>query len=335
MEDFPNNRIDRVVDYIQANLGDRLTVARLAGIACFSQFHFNRLFKQRTGETVYNFIRRLRLEKAACLLCANQAATITDVALACGFATPSAFAKSFKAHFNVSATQWRNQYIQGFCADFDKKGTPLPQLFFHKGRPAWTFDFSKLLEENCIKAPDNSSSPFPFHFRAHPRYKDQEQSITVAIKELQPVKVAYIRYIGRYQQDAALFDSLYDNLFQWAVPRGLVDNQTPRFSIYQDNPEVTPQQHLRVMIALPIPESIGESDTVGITTLSGGAYAVCRLLLTQNDFIRAWQWMFAAWLNPGGYELDDREMFERYHGEQIRNGIRYFDVDICIPVRAK
>ena len=326
MEDSRNNRIDRVVDYIQANLGNRLTVAQLAGIACFSQFHFSRVFKERTGETVYNFIRRLRLEKAAGLLCSNQSAAITDVALACGFATPSAFAKSFKAHFNVSATQWRNQYIQGFCSDFDKGISPVPKLIFIQGRAAWAFDFSGESHDFYMQAPDNPLNGLSLC---------SGQPVTVVLEELPPVRIAYIRHIGRYQQDAILFDKLYDKLFQWAVPKGLINHQTPRFSIYQDNPEVTAQQHLRVMTAVPVPESIRESDTVGITTLTGGTYAVCRLLLTQTDFIRAWQWLFAAWLNPGGYELDDREMFERYHGEHIQKGIRYFDVDICIPVRAK
>ncbi len=62
------NRIDRVVDYIQRNLELELSVKQLAGIACFSEFHFSRIFKEQMGESVYRFIKRLRLEKAAELL---------------------------------------------------------------------------------------------------------------------------------------------------------------------------------------------------------------------------------------------------------------------------
>ncbi len=59
------NRIDRVVDYIQANLESDLSVRQLSEVACFSEFHFSRIFREQMGESVYQFIRRLRLEKAA------------------------------------------------------------------------------------------------------------------------------------------------------------------------------------------------------------------------------------------------------------------------------
>ena len=44
-DDAVKTRIDRVVDHIQANPGSRLLVGELAEIACFWEFHFNRVFQ--------------------------------------------------------------------------------------------------------------------------------------------------------------------------------------------------------------------------------------------------------------------------------------------------
>lgn len=57
-------RIDRVLDHIAGHPEDDLSVERLAGIACFSQFHFHRLFHALVGEPVNGHVRRVRLERA-------------------------------------------------------------------------------------------------------------------------------------------------------------------------------------------------------------------------------------------------------------------------------
>lgn len=53
------------VDYIVAHLDDRLDARQLAGIACFSSFHFHRIFRGMMGESIGDFVKRLRLERAA------------------------------------------------------------------------------------------------------------------------------------------------------------------------------------------------------------------------------------------------------------------------------
>ncbi|MEO1023534.1 MAG: AraC family transcriptional regulator, partial [Bacteroidota bacterium] len=103
------SRINRTFDYIEANLGRPLTLEELAGVANFSKFHFNRMFKAIVGETPFQFIHRLRLEKAAMLLIANQQEPIADIAYRCGFPEVSVFSRSFRKQFNQSATQYRAQ----------------------------------------------------------------------------------------------------------------------------------------------------------------------------------------------------------------------------------
>jgi AraC family transcriptional regulator len=57
-------RINAVIDHVNANLNRSHSLDELAGIAHFSKFHFHRVFKIITGETVLEFVKRLRLERA-------------------------------------------------------------------------------------------------------------------------------------------------------------------------------------------------------------------------------------------------------------------------------
>ncbi|MGY0574619.1 helix-turn-helix transcriptional regulator [Bradyrhizobium sp. RDM12] len=101
-------RINRVIDYVQGHLADDLTLERLARVAAFSPFHFHRVFAAITGETLSDFIRRVRLERAAGALISLPETSILDVAYRYGFSSAATFARAFRAHFGMSATQWRS-----------------------------------------------------------------------------------------------------------------------------------------------------------------------------------------------------------------------------------
>lgn len=58
-------RILRVLTHIQEHLDEPLDLEALAQVACFSSFHFHRVFAAMTGETIADHVRRLRLERAA------------------------------------------------------------------------------------------------------------------------------------------------------------------------------------------------------------------------------------------------------------------------------
>jgi AraC family transcriptional regulator len=104
-------RMNRVVDHIQGHLADPLDLERLASVACFSPFHFHRLFTAWMRETLQAFVHRLRLERAAQLLVFDRLKSISEVALECGFSSSSGFARSFKRAFGVSASEWRKRKI--------------------------------------------------------------------------------------------------------------------------------------------------------------------------------------------------------------------------------
>ena len=82
-------RINRTFDYIEANLAKPFTLQELASVASFSKFHYNRIFYGVVGETPFQFITRVRLERAATLLLSPGFDTVTDVAFKVGFVVAS------------------------------------------------------------------------------------------------------------------------------------------------------------------------------------------------------------------------------------------------------
>ena len=100
-------RINRVMDYVRENLSGDLRLETLARVANFSPYHFHRVFKAIAGETTNDYIRRHRAQKAASHLLQNPRMTITQIAMACGYSSPSSFAREFRRWFGMSASHFR------------------------------------------------------------------------------------------------------------------------------------------------------------------------------------------------------------------------------------
>lgn len=103
-------RMNRVIDFIDGHLGEAepLRLEAMAAVAAFSPFHFHRIFRAWTGETLQDFIRHRRLEKAAGQLVHNPALTIQCIGQHCGFSSAEAFSRAFAQHFRMSPSAWRS-----------------------------------------------------------------------------------------------------------------------------------------------------------------------------------------------------------------------------------
>ena len=104
-------RVQKVKRYIQEHLEDELCLTELSDIACFSAFHFQRLFSALQGEPLYAYIRRLRLQHAADeLVYSNN--RIIDIAMKAGYATQAAFNKAFKQASGLTPVEFRENKRQ-------------------------------------------------------------------------------------------------------------------------------------------------------------------------------------------------------------------------------
>lgn len=279
-------RINRVQDYIEIHLAEELTLATLANVAGFSKYHFNRVFHSICGETLFQFIQRVRAERAATLLLYHTKRSITEIALDCGFSSSALFARVFKQYFGVPASRWRSV-----------GGSDAADPEFDPG-----FGESRT---TGIGIAEGSPAPVP---------------MTVSVRDLPEIPVVYVRYVGEFQANQELFEDLYGRLFRWAGARDLYEPGVSRvFCLVHDNPALTDAQKLRVSCCLSVSEDVVPDGEVGRTVIPGGRYACAECYPRVDQYGAAWGSLFRDWLPNSGYQPDDGLAFEEYPMEDAPN----------------
>ncbi len=306
--------MNRVVDFVEQHYGQELSVESLAAIANFSKFHFHRIFKSVTGETLSGFVQRTRLERAATMLTTGSA-PITSIALDCGFSSPATFARAFKSMFSVSASQWReadskNRNVlrtQRKANRTQREAPVVSPIYGETLAPSWT-----------LTMPTINKLPF---------------ESTVAITERPDLFVAYARAVGAYAGDSDLFRRLFATLMTWAGARGLLGPDTEFLAIAHDDPTVTEEAKQRISVCASVPlETEGEGD-IGTMLVPGGTCAIARFELHDQEVGLAWEAMMSGWLPESGFQLDDRHCYQisRNRPDEHPEGKLIFD--LCLPVK--
>jgi AraC family transcriptional regulator len=179
-------RIDRVIDYLRGHLDRQVKLEELAKVACFSEFHFHRIFRAVAGETLNNFTNRLRLEKAARLL-RYSGHNLADIALECGFSSPATFSRAFRSCYDTSPSQFRKSGAikkSKICKDlFPDEGYDLPMSAAEK------------------------RAAFP-----------------VRLIDLPERQVAYIRVTNAFEMDKVL--AAFRKMIEWAKSRNVFSHGT-------------------------------------------------------------------------------------------------------------
>lgn len=325
-------RINAVMDYIQKNLDKTLTLNELARVANFSPFHFHRIFSSIVGETLNNFIQRLRIEKAASMLCSNSRKSITEIAFDCGFSSSSSFARLFKEMYGMSASQWRSGgYIQNskncktdsnICKTVSngcKESTPSSRYFI--------INTSENGGANRTESIDNIFNPRRIGMSFN-------QKPDVKVKFIPAFTVAYVRNIGPYKGNEQLFVKLWTKLIKWAAPRGFMQQQDLKcLFVYHDDPEITDEQKLRVSACISVPNDTKVDGEIGKMEIPEGKYAVGHFEISSEEFQDAWNYMCGEWLPQSGYQPDDRVCYELSLNDPEQHPEKKHIVEIHIPVK--
>ncbi len=99
-------QIARAVDLIHNDFQIDLSLDDLANAAAMSRYHFLRCFKTHVGSTPYAYLQQVRLQSAAALL-RDSSRAITDIALDCGFTSPSRFSSAFRRRYDCTPSAYR------------------------------------------------------------------------------------------------------------------------------------------------------------------------------------------------------------------------------------
>ena len=107
-----SDRMDKVIQYIYQEISNPeadLSLEKLSQEACFSKYHFHRIFNTYMGVNVTEFVQKLRLKKASYQLVFQAEIKIIDIALDAGFQNPESFSRAFKRVYKQSPRQFRLQ----------------------------------------------------------------------------------------------------------------------------------------------------------------------------------------------------------------------------------
>ena len=99
-------RIERVIKHVAEHLDDDLDLEHLARVACFSPYHFHRIYRAVQGETARDTVRRLRLHRAALDLIAGDI-PIERVARRAGYGSQAAFTRAFRSSYGMPPSRYQ------------------------------------------------------------------------------------------------------------------------------------------------------------------------------------------------------------------------------------
>jgi AraC-like DNA-binding protein len=136
--------VQRMQDYIEAHITEPITLNQLAKAADYSQWHSERIFKELTGKTPFDYIRAIRLSKAAMIL-RDEKSKIIDVAFDFVFDSHEGFTKAFSKQFGLSPRSYRHE-------------TPPIQLFI----PYRIYDYYHTLQKGDSMMAENRNATTVF-----------------------------------------------------------------------------------------------------------------------------------------------------------------------------
>jgi AraC family transcriptional regulator len=229
------------------------------------------------------------------------------VALDHGFSSAATFARAFRAHFGMSATQWRDGGAERWRNRQTRERKPSKQV------------------RNGGKARGRDRTDTP-------RKRVEEAPMSVHVEQIPTYRMAYMRHVGPYGPHG--IPKLWERLNEWMRTRELDRADSIRIGIGHDDPAITEPEKCRYDACVVVPTSFSGDKWVNVMDLPGGKYAVSPFSGTAHEIGAAWESLYRTWLPGSGYEPDDRPCIEVYRGNpEVKGRPGAFRCDLCVPVR--
>ncbi len=241
-------RINIVIDYIENNLAKELSLEGLSKKACYSPFHFHRLFKFITGEPINEFISRKRIERIAAILLVGTNASITELAFRYGFSSGNAFSRAFKNFYGISPTAFKSKN------KISKIGVD-----------------SKSIEKYICQI-DNALDWIKMNGQ-------------IEIKKLSEMTLIGITHIGEFNKVGDSYEKLIKWMTTKDL---LNVPNLKAVTVYHDNSKVTDPSKVRLSTCFTAHEDVPVESPVKKVLIKEGYYAVGTFEIAPDSFSKAW-----------------------------------------------
>lgn len=290
------NRLDRVFKFIDENLESKLPLSVISKEAFFSPYHFHRIFKLLTKETLNEYITRQRIEKSV-LDIIHKELSISEISHRYGFSDNSSYTKTFKKYYGISPTEFKDQNPNKF--------SKIKHLNSKIGQ-----DYPNIDEYVCI---------------INNLKKWIKMNANIEVKQLPEQNYVYITCIGPHELPSA-----FQRLIGWAIPNGLMTKETKLMTVYQDSLKVTEEKKARFRACFQLQKKV-ESEFES-ASISAGKYVVGRFEIVLDDFEKAWTGLY-VWMDEYNLERAEGESFEIYHNNFNEHPENKAIVDFHIPIK--
>ena len=121
--DFRMNRMQRITDYIEEHISEKLLLTDLADRENLTLNYISHFFKANFGMPFQTYVQHLRCRKAASLLIETDA-TPTDISIQCGFSALKYMNQSFRVLFGCKPAEYRIMAAGSAMNEDDQRGKP-------------------------------------------------------------------------------------------------------------------------------------------------------------------------------------------------------------------
>ena len=300
MEEY-KKRIVKTIQYIDTNLDADLSLEKIAEISAYSPFHFHRIFRLVTGETLQNYIIRRKIEKSAFYLAVYKEKEIKDIYFELGFSNHSVFSKTFKKYYGLPPSEFRKSAPEKFHK--------ILQIQSKNGQIDTVFSQYICSIENLLNW--------------------TKMNLKIEVKEMPEMNLAAVMSLG-----IAGVEPSYSVLVDWAKKKHLFPRENVKMiSVYHDSFKVTPPDKVRIHACMLLDEKLEKpAGEVFSETIEAGKFIVGSGEVTLNDFEQCWVSLF-LWMNEHGHSMRRTFPFEIYHSNFKEHPEGKMIVDFCIPIQ--
>ncbi|MEM9634276.1 MAG: AraC family transcriptional regulator [Pseudomonadota bacterium] len=272
------DRLNRVLCYISEHLDEDLNLDQLADVACLSRYHWHRIFRAMTGETLADIVQRMRLNKAANALVEGNE-PIRTIAEQVGYQNLASFSRAFKRMFGLSPNELRQkgERVSG-SVNSGQKGEPTYPVTIRKVKEIRAAGVLHVGSYRKLGGAFNklggllmAQSLMPHVDELFVIYRDPPESkpvtelrahVAVSIRNTFPTdldgleyfdiiegRYAVLEHTGPYQTLGAAYEWLYGH---WLPTCGLEPRDAPPLEVYVNDPRTTLSTQLRTDVRLPL-----------------------------------------------------------------------------------
>lgn len=221
------------------------------------------------------------------------------------------------------------------------RGPSLTQIALDCGFES-SADFSRSFKAHFKTAPSRFT---PAAWRKLTRGSEQtlHQKLTGLPKLPRPrnTKVEIVDYPARHVAYVRITDSYrpgnfmrgFEALTGWAGRHGLLEKGM-LLGMSQDDPDITPPEKCRYDMCITIKGPMHTRGRVGTMGLPRQRYARLVCQGDMNEMVRAWDWLYKAWLPQSGHQPADGPCIEEYRTSPLKIGWERVDLNMLVPVKA-